>query len=69
MEVIAPILFLGLPMLAGTIWGIVALARRLKDSQGSEQVFLVLGIVLLSLFAVAGTAAVGCVALMSGSHF
>jgi len=65
----AGFLFIGLAVTVGSIAGIVGLARRLQGRQGAEWAFIVLGIVLLSLFALGGIAAMGCAAVMSGSHF
>jgi hypothetical protein len=63
------LLALGLCIAASSIAGIVSLARSHKDRQGSGAVFSVLGIILLSLLALGGTAAAGCAAVMNGSHF
>ena len=59
----------GLAIAISSIAGIVALARSHRDRQGAGVVFSVLGILLLSLLALAGTAAAGCAAVMGNAHF
>ena len=63
------LLALGLCIAVSSIAGIVALARSHKDKHGAGAVFSVLGILLLSLLALGGTAAAGCAAVMNDAHF
>ena len=63
------LLVFGLLVAVSSIWGTVSLARSHKDREGAAAFFSVLGMLLLGLFALGGTAAAGCAATMNNAHF
>jgi hypothetical protein len=62
------VMLIGLAATALAIAGIVALAKRVKDQDGSIKVLAALGIVGLSLLALGGVFSVGCAAILIGSR-
>lgn len=58
------ILLVGLLVTAASVAGIVFIAQRYKNENGAGKVLLVLGMVGLGLFALAGVFATGCSAIM-----
>jgi hypothetical protein len=55
------------------IWGIIKLARKFsaagRRGDTGTQFLMVLGIAALSVLVLAGVASLGCVAMMSNTHF
>ena len=63
------VIVIGLLIAIGSIAGIVALARSHTSREGTAAVFSVMGMVLLGFFALGGTAAAGCAAMLKDAHF